>query len=288
MGSIWLDEDPEEKLYSIQAQVLMDADGDELQNIVFLNSKKPLLNNRKNIELPPLAAELTAGRDQSGDYKCQVLSPQRRASRRSILKLFSQDKGRRRVPISTPYNFQHISHANGLWAAAETREIEREQLQKELSRRTALTPKLKEHVLRTPPRITSKPEFSQSPSTRSSSTDSTSPSGVMSASATPYSLDESASFGEMEHFSEVDGISLEDFRNYNFPSLMIDPARVGPAELKPIDVSVNGSQSSSVLDLGSAVSESPDKRISVQDILRFYAGSTKSTLASHQTLECNK
>lgn len=52
MKSIWIDEDQEaEKLYSLQAQQLMG--GDEF-NITMVNSDKPALNNKKQIDLRPL------------------------------------------------------------------------------------------------------------------------------------------------------------------------------------------------------------------------------------------
>lgn len=298
MDSIWLDEDPEEKLYNIQAQVLMDSDGneDELQNIMFLNSKKPLLNNKKNIELPPLTEDKNQRYGEK--FSKNGLSAQKRASRRSILKLFTQDKDRRPLSISTPYNFQHISHANGFSAAVETRELEREQLQKDLSKRTSLSPTLKEQVLRTPPRLTSKPQFTASPSSRSSSTKySTSPSGssgVMSASLMGTSLDETSIEELMEeHFHDADSISLKDLQNYNFPSLMnstLEPEKLPTLDVKPLHSSkvANKSQPPSLLDLGSVISDAPEKRISVQDILRFYAGSTKSSLVSNQTLDSSK
>lgn len=55
MKSIWIDEDQEaEKLYGLQAQHLMDSDGEDHVDVVLINSNKPLLNNKEKIELPPL------------------------------------------------------------------------------------------------------------------------------------------------------------------------------------------------------------------------------------------
>lgn len=55
MRSIWLDEDEEaEKLYGLQAQQFMGSDDEECLGITYINSDKPLLSNKKNIELPPL------------------------------------------------------------------------------------------------------------------------------------------------------------------------------------------------------------------------------------------
>ncbi|KAL3234957.1 septin ring organization [Nakaseomyces bracarensis] len=292
MDSIWLDEDQEEKLYNIQAQVLMDSDEneDELQNIMFLNSKKPLLNNKKNIELPPLTEDNSQRHGEK--FAKSGLTSQKRANRRSILKLFTQDKERRPVSISTPFNFQHISHANGFSTAVETRELEREQLQKDLSKRKSLSPTLKEQVLRTPPRVTSKPQFPTTPSSRSSSTKySASPSassGVMSDSIMGTSIDETSIEGLDELIDEVDNISLKEFRNYNFPSLIkstIEQEELPPMAHKPLHASrmANKSQSPSLLDLGSVISEGPEKRISVQDILKFYAGSTRSSFGSNNS-----
>ena len=56
MRSIWLDEDEEaEKLYGLQAQQFMGSDDEENLGITFINSDKPVLSNKKNIELPPLS-----------------------------------------------------------------------------------------------------------------------------------------------------------------------------------------------------------------------------------------
>ena len=78
--SIWLDEDDEtEKLYGLQAHQLLDSDDDDELGVVMINSDKPVLSNRKNINLPPLPPN--AYDKQSGKKSFKK-------KKKSLLKLF--------------------------------------------------------------------------------------------------------------------------------------------------------------------------------------------------------
>lgn len=122
MKSIWIDEDQEaEKLYSLQAQQLMG--GDEF-NITMVNSDKPALNNKKQIDLRPLTKKSNSPKLYSKKKQStpQPVQQNKVKSKKSILNLFRSNVGvadkkqhernASRV-ISGPYDFQHISHAGG-------------------------------------------------------------------------------------------------------------------------------------------------------------------------------
>ncbi|AMD19230.1 HBR329Cp [Eremothecium sinecaudum] len=112
--SIWIDEDEEaEKLYGLHAQQIMDSDGEEQLEVITLNSEKPILENKRNIELPPLPPSA---------YEVRKTKSSMNLMRRKVKwsKIF-RSKGPResarpesmQLSISVPYGFQHISHANG-------------------------------------------------------------------------------------------------------------------------------------------------------------------------------
>lgn len=115
MKSIWLDEDEEaEKLYGLQAQQFMGQDDeDELLSIMMVNSDKPILSNKKNIDLPPLTKSIKSMNFSTG----QMLSSSRKklTKKKGFLGLFKtkdSQTGKKSTQISTPFGFQHISHAD--------------------------------------------------------------------------------------------------------------------------------------------------------------------------------
>lgn len=121
MKSIWIDEDQEaEKLYSLQAQQLMG--GDEF-NITMVNSDKPALNNKKQIDLRPLTKKSNSPKlySKKKQPKPQPIPQQKIKSKKSILNLFRSNVGPEKKQyerntsriISGPYDFHHISHAGG-------------------------------------------------------------------------------------------------------------------------------------------------------------------------------
>ncbi|GAV53312.1 hypothetical protein ZYGR_0AI05960 [Zygosaccharomyces rouxii] len=125
MKSIWLDEDEEaEKLYGLQAQQFMGPDDEDALSIRMVNSDKPLLSNKKKIDLGPLAKNkfrmacspvskgFINGSGKSGNHNSSSNNSQR--SKGGFFSLFkgkeaSNAKNRK---ISTPFQFQHISHAD--------------------------------------------------------------------------------------------------------------------------------------------------------------------------------
>lgn len=115
MRSIWLDEDEEaEKLYGLQAQQFMAPDDDENLAIMMVNSDKPLLSNKQNIDLPPLGKK---SRTPKLLPTAPVVSSQKKKpkKKKGLFSLF-KSKDRQVVKslghISTPFGFQHISHAD--------------------------------------------------------------------------------------------------------------------------------------------------------------------------------
>ncbi|CAL9729703.1 GTPase-interacting component 2 [Monosporozyma unispora] len=132
MKSIWIDEDQEaEKLYSLQAQQLMG--GDEF-NITMVNSDKPALNNKKQIDLRPLtkksnSPKLYQKKKHAKAYQQPLQQTNKVKHKKSILNLFrsnsishkKQQQPASRV-ISGPFDFQHISHAGGKEDEEESQE----------------------------------------------------------------------------------------------------------------------------------------------------------------------
>lgn len=130
MKSIWIDEDQEaEKLYSLQAQQLM---GDDELNITLVNSDKPALNNKRQIDLRPLVKKSNSPQLYNRDYKfnckssmhSQIQEASNKVSyKKSIMNLFKngnasghskKKKQQNNIRIiSGPFDFQHISHAGG-------------------------------------------------------------------------------------------------------------------------------------------------------------------------------
>lgn len=115
MKSIWIDEDQEaEKLYGLQAQHLMDSDDEEQVDVVMINSDRPVLNNKKKIDLPPLiptAYKRTVKKVTVKSQDQNVLE----IKGNKLLKFFKSKQSRqssKQTKISVPFNFQHISHAD--------------------------------------------------------------------------------------------------------------------------------------------------------------------------------
>lgn len=127
MKSIWLDEDEEaEKLYGMQAQQLMDSGSDYddeygeshgIPDIMMINSDKPILNNKKNIKLSGLPKQYAKTVSSSNHYAKSKKKPS--GSKKFFKSLFGssgfkQETSIKKKSISTPYHFQHISHAGGV------------------------------------------------------------------------------------------------------------------------------------------------------------------------------
>ncbi|CDH12186.1 uncharacterized protein ZBAI_03972 [Zygosaccharomyces bailii ISA1307] len=107
MKSIWLDEDEEaEKLYGLQAQQFMGPDDEGSLAIRMVNSDKPLLSNKKKIDLKPLT------KTKLKIPRSPVKNPRKPKS--GFFSLFKGKEGPtlKNKKISTPFQFQHISHAD--------------------------------------------------------------------------------------------------------------------------------------------------------------------------------
>ncbi|KAL3234882.1 GTPase-interacting component 2 [Nakaseomyces bracarensis] len=120
MKSIWIDEDQEaEKLYGMVGQTLLlgDSDVESQENdldVTVLNSDQPVLSHKKSIMLPPLK--------QSAGNTSRVANSRAKGSKtknnkgffKSIFKSGNKNQPQYTGPakISTPFHFQHISHAS--------------------------------------------------------------------------------------------------------------------------------------------------------------------------------
>lgn len=125
MKSIWLDEDEEaEKLYGLQAQQFMGPDDEDALSIRMVNSDKPLLSNKKKIDLGTLAKNKFR-MARSPAFKGSVNGSGRSDDRDNSNNVHQKTKGGffsffkgkeanngKTKKISTPFQFQHISHAD--------------------------------------------------------------------------------------------------------------------------------------------------------------------------------
>lgn len=107
MKSIWLDEDQEaEKLY---AQQFMGSDEEESVAIKVVNSNKPVLKNKKKIDLPPLSKHSMG---KASDISSAVGLSKKSKKKKGFLAFWKGKDHAKPQQISTPFAFQHISHAN--------------------------------------------------------------------------------------------------------------------------------------------------------------------------------
>ncbi|QLQ80954.1 hypothetical protein HG537_0E03090 [Torulaspora globosa] len=115
MKSIWLDEDEEaEKLYGLQVQQFMGPDDEDDLAITMVNSDKPVLSNKKNIDLAALGKNIKTSKLLSNS----ALGSSRKKSSRKKKGLFALFRNKEHhvvkdtAKISSPFAFQHISHAD--------------------------------------------------------------------------------------------------------------------------------------------------------------------------------
>lgn len=292
MNSIWIDEDQEEKLYNIQAQVMLNDDNsnDDLQNIMFLNSKTPLLNNKKNIELPPLDENQgktgKTPKNAKVNQKTKGNSQEARISTMKLLKLFGSRKETKPLTISTPFDFQHISHANGFSSAAEAREVERHELKRETLQTPRASIDLTQVALQSPVRLSTKPNYHHSSSSRSSSKFSESPSGssgIMSNFTVDTSVDEVSVELLTTENKDDDSVYLNDLKNYNFPSIISQSLdNMQSNSSKENSTSKLTSEDPSPTDIAPSIGKK--QRISVDDILRFYSGNSNSRSSTQASI----
>lgn len=132
INSIWIDEDQDcEKLYGLQREIYMSDENEELR-IMMLNSAIPILPHRNNIDLPlvlgsePLTPETEHSFSpirQRSESPCQMTPKKSGRFKESLInsRLYRLIKDTRDSKltrsrslnsISSPFDFQHISHAN--------------------------------------------------------------------------------------------------------------------------------------------------------------------------------
>ena len=117
MNSIWLDEDEgHEKIYGLQSQYCLDANEQEA-SIRLVNSDKPKLGGMKTIELKPLKSNTyTRHSNKSTENASNPESLKKRIKNLMLFNIFTSKEKKSIISnssnkISSPYNFQHISHA---------------------------------------------------------------------------------------------------------------------------------------------------------------------------------
>ncbi|CAI4518577.1 ADM_collapsed_G0024610.mRNA.1.CDS.1 [Saccharomyces cerevisiae] len=126
MKSIWIDEDQEmEKLYGFQVRQRFmngpstdsDEDADEDLGIVLVDSEKLALPNKNNIKLPPLPNYMTINPNINSNHKSLTNKKKNFLGMFKKKDLLSRRHGSAKTgkqsSISTPFDFHHISHANG-------------------------------------------------------------------------------------------------------------------------------------------------------------------------------
>lgn len=125
MKSIWLDEDEEaEKLYGLQVQQFMGPDEEDDLAITMVNSDKPVLSNKKNIDLAALGKNIKTSKLLSASRKKSLIK------KKGFFALFKNKEHhvvKDTAKISSPFAFQHISHADVRTGFEEERQEEQKQ-----------------------------------------------------------------------------------------------------------------------------------------------------------------
>lgn len=118
MKSIWIDEDQEaEKLYGMVGQTLLlgDSDVESQENdldVTVLNSDQPVLSHKKSIMLPPLKQSTNLSGARSTKKELTRTTKKNKGFFKSIFKSNKAQQHGVPAKISTPFAFQHISHAS--------------------------------------------------------------------------------------------------------------------------------------------------------------------------------
>lgn len=259
MRSIWLDEDEEaEKLYGLQAQQFMAPDDDENLAIMMVNSDKPLLSNKQNIDLPPLGKKDARHLPTATMVSQKTKTKKKKKKKKGIFGLF-RGKERQVVKspgqISTPFGFQHISHADVRAGFESDEENENEAIEPEeelparpLSR-AFMTLSIPANVSPTKERkrISSRMSIQASISTSASSrysrsgdsagrivSSSTMATSVLSEASSPSriallsSMDRLCIKNKQNRVSDASEASISFLKNYDFPTLLENSATDEP------------------------------------------------------------
>lgn len=315
MKSIWLDEDEEaEKLYGLQVQQFMGPDEDEDVAIMVVNSDKPQLSNKRNIDLGPMGRSFKTPKFLSASAS----SKKKLMKKKGLFALFKNKEShatRDARKISTPFGFQHISHAdvrNGF--EAEDREQKEESQEEVVEEELPSRPLSRAFVTHSIPADTSSASVDVSERKRASARMSISTTGssrysrfsntaggriVSSSTMATSILHESNSPNRFALLSSMDKLNLQDksrdsvgsgssigfLKDYNFPTLSEDE------QTTPIkQTSLNGSpkrlnrakSDSQLLNTPELENrwlnqETPGSRRSLDDVLLCYHQSSNST-----------
>ncbi|CAI4053120.1 hypothetical protein SUVZ_15G2130 [Saccharomyces uvarum] len=299
MRSIWIDEDQEmEKLYGFQVrQRFMNGPGtdseedtDEDLGIVLVDSEKLALPNKNNIKLPPLPNYMTINSNINSNHKFltnkkkNFLGMFKRKDLLSI-KPHGSTKTSKQSSISAPFGFHHISHANG------KKEDNNSGSQDEIEDQgDSIEPLFNFTSLAPQPRpgsnVSSKYSnvvMNDSSRIVSSSTIATTMDSQHDSSKTNSTPNNNK---QMDWPTEME-MTLEDLKNYSFPSVLGDTTgnntnKPSPtasslySKFKPRDSdTLHTPELKNYLSVDESVN-SPGTRISVDDVLKFYYQSSET------------
>ncbi|KOG99124.1 Gic1p [Saccharomyces eubayanus] len=293
MRSIWIDEDQEmEKLYGFQVRQRFmngpstdsEEDTDEDLGIVLVDSEKLALPNKNNIKLPPLPNYMTINSNINSNHK--FLTNKKRNflgmfKRKDLLSIkpHGPTKTTKQSSISAPFGFHHISHANGKkednnYESQDERE-EQDDGVEPLFNFTSLAPQ---------------PRPESNVSSRYSNVVMNDSSRIVSSSTIATTMDSHHDSNktsstpnktkQMDWPTEIE-MTLEDLKNYSFPSVLGDAAgddtnKPSPcasslySKFKPRDSNaIHTPELKNYLNIDESLN-SPGNRISVDDVLKFY------------------
>ncbi|CCF58102.1 hypothetical protein KAFR_0D04540 [Kazachstania africana CBS 2517] len=275
MKSIWIAEDEEaEKLYCVQAQQIMGLDSDDEIGITLINSDRPALNNKKNIELPPL-------KNRSSNVHfldISIPSTKKMGKKKSFMKLFrsNQSSDKKDRSISTPFDFHHISHAGT--PIEEPEEPERMEQLDDDPRQFHVLQKLDSAFVT---ESISDASSSRRPISGSSSiytASTTKTDRIMSTSTMATTILERTPsvFNKLKHQNHPSNeLSLEYLKDYTFPTILENKPSNDFTRLKT--ASIPNSLTTPELEECLFSDNFSGKRISVDDILKYYNTSSNSS-----------
>ncbi|CAD6628889.1 HN1_G0055460.mRNA.1.CDS.1 [Saccharomyces cerevisiae] len=288
MKSIWIDEDQEmEKLYGFQVRQRFmngpstdsDEDADEDLGIVLVDSEKLALPNKNNIKLPPLPNYMTINPNINSNHKSLT------NKKKNFLGMFKKKdllsrrhgsaKTAKQSSISTPFDFHHISHANGKREDNPLESHEEKHDVESLVKFTSLAPQ---------------PRPDSNVSSKYSNVLMNDSSRIVSSSTIATTMDSHHDGNETNNTpngnKQLDSptdleMTLEDLRNYTFPSVLGDSVSEKTNPSSPSVSSFSGKFKPRELsalhtpELGNCFNvdqslNSPGNRISVDDVLKFY------------------
>ena len=292
MKSIWIDEDQEmEKLYGFQVRQRFmngpstdsDEDVDEDLGIVLVDSEKLALPNKNNIKLPPLPNYMAINSNINSNHKLLTNKKKNFLGMFKKKDLLSRKRGSatqttKQSSISTPFDFHHISHANGKKEDSSFESHEKEEQDdgvESLVKFTSLAPQ---------------PRPDSNVSSKYSNVVMNDSSRIVSSSTIATTMDSHHDGNEANNASnktkqlnsptELE-MTLEELRNYTFPSVLGDSVseKTNPSspsvssfssKFKPRELNaIHTPELENCFNVDQSLN-SPGNRISVDDVLKFY------------------